>query len=106
MVNVVIFGIGKAYETRRNFFEENRDRINVVAFLDNNLDFQGKKVDEKIVYEPEKICQLNFDGIVILSKKFDKEMKDQLVVMGVEQNLIWNFTMDFFFNNDIQICTS
>lgn len=91
MVNVVIFGIGKTYEIRKKIFEENRDRINIVAFLDNNSDFQGKKVDEKVVYEPGKIKEINFDGVVILSKKFEKEMTNQLLAMGVKQNLIWNY---------------
>lgn len=91
MVNVVVFGVGKAYETRKNFFKENRDRINIVAFLDNNPEVQGKKIDERMVYAPDRIWQLDFSGIVILSKKYEQEMTKQLVAIGINQKLIWDY---------------
>ena len=83
MVNIIIFGIGKMYEVRKSFFEENRDRINIVAFLDNNPEFQGKQKDGVAVYAPEKIEGLNYDCVLLLSKQYMKEMKDQLLSLGV-----------------------
>ena len=89
MVNIIIFGIGKMYEVRKSFFEENRDRINIVAFLDNNPEFQGKQKDGVAVYAPEKIEGLNYDCVLLLSKQYMKEMKDQLLSLGVSCELIW-----------------
>ncbi|MCI8461860.1 MAG: glycosyltransferase [Lachnospiraceae bacterium] len=89
MVNIIIFGIGKMYEVRKSFFEENRDRINIVAFLDNNPEFQGKQKDGVAVYAPEKIEGLHYDCVLLLSKQYMKEMKDQLLSLGVSCELIW-----------------
>ena len=90
MVNIVIFGIGNMYETRRNFFEEHKDRIRITAFLDNNTEVQGKEKDGIFVYPPECVKELHFDRIVILSTKFMREMTEQLLTLGIEQSLIWD----------------
>lgn len=91
MINIVIFGIGETYANRRNFFRENSDRVRIVAFLDNNTGVQGKEMDGIMIYSPEDIKKLCYDGIVILSKKFGQEMAEQLSASGIEQDVIWNF---------------
>ena len=42
------------------------------------------------IYAPERIGEIDFDGILILSKKFGAEMTEQLLALGIEQKLIWN----------------
>ncbi len=70
---------------------ENSDRVRIVAFLDNNTGVQGKEMDGIMIYSPEDIKKLCYDGIVILSKKFGQEMAEQLSASGIEQDVIWNF---------------
>lgn len=93
MVNILIFGTGETYKNKKNFFENNRDRIKIIAFLDNNPELQGKTMDGIIICSPKEIQNLCFDGVVILSLKYMQEMTDELQVLGIKQDLIWNFNM-------------
>lgn len=90
MVNIVIFGIGKAYQIRKSFFEENIDKIRIVAFLDNDSKVQGDYIDEIPVYAPESIRKIEYDGVAVLSKKFGQEMIGQLLAMNVGEEKIWD----------------
>lgn len=90
MVDIIIFGVGVSYKERKRLFLNNTDRINIVGFLDNNANIQQEKIDGKIVYAPEFICELKYDAVVILSKKYMQEMTDQLLKLGVEAKNIWN----------------
>lgn len=90
MTKIVIFGIGKTYDLRKNFLRENSNRIEIVAFIDNNLDAQGKMLDDIPIYAPEELKKINFDGILILSNKFGAEMTEQLLSMGIKREQIWN----------------
>ena len=33
MVKIVVFGVGKTYEMKKSFFEENSNRIEIVALI-------------------------------------------------------------------------
>lgn len=90
MVNIVIFGVGKTYDLHKNFFWENNDRIKIVAFIDNNADVHEKILDGIPIYAPEKINEIDCDGILILSNKFGVEMTEQLLAAGIPQGRIWN----------------
>lgn len=91
MVSIIIFGIGETYKLRRHWLNENREWIKITAFLDNNSEVQGKKVDGIVVYAPQEIKRIFFDGIVILSQKFGQEMTEQLLNLGINHEKIWNF---------------
>ncbi len=91
MVNILIFGIGETYKNRKKFFEDNEDRINIVAFLDNNPEVQGKTMDGITICSPKEIHNLRFDSVVILSIKYMEEMTAELLALGIKQELIWNF---------------
>lgn len=90
MINIVIFGVGKTYIAKKNFFVKNSDRIKIVAFIDNNPDIQGKLLDGMPIYAPEKIEEIDFNGILILSNKFGAEMTEQLLSVGIKREQIWN----------------
>lgn len=92
MTNIVIFGAGRAYRNKKEFLSRNKDFINIVAFLDNNVTIQGHKIDDICVYNPSDIKKLNFDAVLILSEKFEKEMKNQLSALGIVQEAIWNIS--------------
>lgn len=91
-MDIVIFGVGETYKNKKTFFQNNMEKINIVAFLDNNSEFQGKELDGVTIYAPKEINNLNYDGIVILSEKYMEEMTAELLEIGVKKNLIWNFT--------------
>lgn len=97
MVNIVIFGVGKTYDFHKSFFAENSNRIEIVAFIDNNPDVQGKMLDGIPIYAPEKIKEIDCDGILILSNKFGAEMTEQLLAVAIPRERIWNFTKLKFF---------
>lgn len=90
MVKIVVFGVGKTYILRKKFFAENSDRIEIVAFIDNNADMQGELLDGIPIYAPEKIKGIDFDGILVLSNKFGMEMTEQLLAIGIKREQIWN----------------
>lgn len=90
MINVIVMGIGEAYIKRKNIFEENFERIRIIGFLDNKA-VEGQMLEEVNVYKPERICELEYDGIVISSNKYKTEMKKQLLELGVSSEKIWDF---------------
>lgn len=91
MINIVIFGVGQAYVNRKEFFDNNGEEFKIVAFLDNNPEYQGKNKDGIKVYSPDDIKKIDYDVVVILSNKFKKEITDQLLLLGVKEKIIWNF---------------
>lgn len=91
MIRIVVFGVGQAYENRKYLYEEMGDRVEIVAFIDNNTTRQGTVQDSILVYAPDEITSIDYDGIVISSNKYKKEMSKQLIELGVEEDNIWDF---------------
>ena len=82
-MNLVVFGTGKRYIKSKEWLQGH----NIVAFLDNDVKKQGTTVDGVLVVSPEKICDLQYDYIVILSVYID-EMVAQLQQLGVDRQLV------------------
>lgn len=78
-MDVLIFGTGELYRKRKNFF---RDDITIVAFLDNNIEKQGKLFDGYMVFSPERVNELKYDKIFLLSS-YCADMREQLYHLGV-----------------------
>lgn len=72
---IVIFGTGSGGVT---FFNQQKYRFNVLAFVDNNPQKQGVSFLGRQVYSPEKICALAYDKIIIASD-YHVEIYHQLV---------------------------
>lgn len=84
MAKVIIFGTGVIYEKIKNLIPLD----DILCFLDNSMDKQGKKIDGKEVVSPQKIVEWQYDYIVMASVYW-VEMKSQLLEMGIEsQKLI------------------
>lgn len=84
-MNIVIFGTGLSAEA---FIKQiNMDQTNIVAFLDNNKEKQGKLMKNLPIYSPLAVAQLHYDFIVIASQ-FVTEIYDQLVSLGVPNDKI------------------
>lgn len=77
-MKIVVFGTGKAYR-------ENKDRLDstdeIIAFLDNDQNKQGALLEHIAIYPPEKVQDLDYEKIVIMSD-FAVEMREQLLALG------------------------
>lgn len=62
--NVLIFGASKGGE---GVYDCIKAEYNVIGFVDNNLQVQGGKVSNKMIYAPSEIAQLNFHKIIVAS---------------------------------------
>lgn len=82
----LIFGTGDYYERYKKWFRKE----DIVALLDNSPNKQNTMIDEINVLSPEEGIKQSFDVIVILSF-YVKEMRLQLIGMGVSENKIYHF---------------
>lgn len=83
-MQVVIFGLGVYYNLRKNNIKQN---AKIVAFIDNNSDLWGKTNEGVVIFSPSTIAQLQYDKIILMSRK-SNEMKNQLLNLGVSQDKI------------------
>lgn len=84
-MKIVIFGAGKFYQEKKHKIPA---KFEIVAFLDNNSQYQGKKIDGHLVVAPNEILQLSYDKIVLMSTS-EEAMKSQLIELGVDKKDIW-----------------
>ncbi len=82
----VLFGTGDYYRRFRHWF---RDR-EVINILDNDEKKQGTELDGRMILPPSAVRDLKYDAIVILSF-YVKEMKEQLLDLGVPEDRIFHF---------------
>lgn len=82
----LLFGTGEYYQRYKKWFSKDE----VVALLDNSRDKQGTYIDGIQVFSPQEGVGRDFDVVVILSF-YIKEMKLQLIELGVEESKIYHF---------------
>lgn len=82
----LLFGTGEYYERYKKWFAKE----DVLALLDNSLVKQNTCFDGIKVLSPKEGIQLPYDVIVILSF-YVKEMKAQLLDLGVTKEKIYHF---------------
>lgn len=85
-MRVLLFGTGDYYNRYKKWF----DRQEVVALLDNSEQKQHTVIDGVEVLSPEEGIRCDYDIIVILSF-YVKQMKQQLISLGVDKNRIYHF---------------
>lgn len=82
-MKLIIFGTGNYYRKYSKWFMPE----NIVAVIDNDEKKQGTFIDGHLVQSPLEVCQNDYDLIIILSLH-EKEMKKQLIKLGVESDKI------------------
>lgn len=89
-MKIVVFGLGKIFE-RRKARLHSYPNVELVAYTDNNMDLWGKFIDGIEVVRPEKVLEINYDVILIMST-YIEEIYQQLIKIGVENSKIkcWN----------------
>lgn len=85
-MKILLFGTGDYYNRYKKWFEHQE----VPALLDNSVQKQHTVIDGFQVLSPEEGIRLDYDLIVILSF-YVKQMKQQLISLGVDQNRIYHF---------------
>ena len=83
-MKVLLFGTGYFYRLYRHWFPDE----DVVALLDNSAAKQGQVLDGKRIVSPTEGVQLSFDAVFVLSMYY-REMRDQLVALGVPAERIY-----------------
>lgn len=82
----LLFGTGNYYDRYKKWFAKE----DVLALLDNSPQKHNTFIDGIRVLPPEKCIALDFDAIVILSF-YVKEMREQLIGLGVQESKIHHF---------------
>lgn len=82
----LLFGTGDCYERYRKWFSKE----DILALLDNSPAKQHSRIDGIEVLSPEEGIKLSFDAVVIMSF-YVKEMRRQLMDLGVSENEIFHF---------------
>lgn len=87
MDRVIIFGCGP---TGLRTYEELKNNNEILAFLDNDKEKTGSKIEELMVYEPsrEQLSKLSYDYIMIASVYGKYEIRKQLRELGVADDKI------------------
>lgn len=84
-MKIVVFGAGNFYLERKDCIPKETE---IIAFLDNNTELQGKDRDGILIVSPDRVCDLVYDKIILMSI-YDEAMKRQLLDLGVEGENIW-----------------
>lgn len=85
-MKIFLFGAGKLY---RESYQKitNLKNIEILGIIDNNSSIIGKKINDFYVFDPKSIQQFEFDKIVI-TNTFIKEIKEQLLFLGISSKKI------------------
>lgn len=86
MKKIVIFGIGQYWKLRKVCLEQDNE---IVAFLDNKK--KGTTLDGYQVVSPEQISGFEYDVILLMSLKYEKEMRQQLKDLNINMNYVYNW---------------
>lgn len=83
-MKIAIFGTGKRYLQLK---DKLRKDIDIIVFLDNDPIKWGKTIDGISVINPKEIMHYTFDFVFLMSI-YQKEMRDQLIQIGVAERKI------------------
>lgn len=85
-MHIVIFGTGKICQRLKKNFQ---DDLEIIAYLDNDSSKWGHKLDGVKIVSPQKICNYDYDFIIVLSA-YQTEMIAQLKSIGVPDKKIFD----------------
>lgn len=87
MNKVIVFGTGLFWNNHKETVQTYSD---IVCFLDNNSSKIGACLDGKIIESPQNVNNYEYDIVLIMSQ-YEKQMKEQLVDLGVSEENIWTY---------------
>ncbi len=77
-MKLAIFGTGKVYDRCKHWLKD----CDVVALFDNSVDKQGLILDGVKIAEPTKICDYEYDYVIIMAAKYN-DIVQQLLGLGI-----------------------
>lgn len=86
MIKTVIFGTGQYYKNRASEIARMQE-VQICAFIDNNPDLNGKKINDIPVSSPDALLQIDYDYVVLMSL-YASDMKKQLLNIGIKESRI------------------
>ena len=89
-MKVIFFGTGSYYRNKKSSLKATL-AVEIIAFIDNNSSLWGTEKDGIIIGAPEDVLQAEYDYIVLMSDVYHKEMRVQLLELGVLENKILEF---------------
>lgn len=89
-MKLIIFGIGRFYERRKERLFESLGSNQIVAFIDNKIEEDTVFESNYMLCNPKKVKILEYDQIILMSYSF-YEMKQQLMEYGVgpDKIILW-----------------
>lgn len=91
MINLVIFGTGKCSERVESVLY--KERISIIAYLDNSLEKQSTKRNGKEILPPNKLNSLKYDYIIVSTRRY-KEVLKQLQMYHIPEEKIIGYYED------------
>lgn len=89
---IVLYGAGEVAEVfLQNIAFNNKNGIAIIAVLDDDIAKQGTLIGNNIVLSTREITNLNYDGILISSYKFNTVLFEKLIKMGIDEKTIIRF---------------
>lgn len=88
-MRIFLFGTGRFFRKRQDFFSRISQNDDFLGFLDNRAT-EIIQCDGFPVYKPEIVLSMDFDAIVLMSASFP-EMKEQLLSLGVSARKIFSW---------------
>lgn len=86
MNRILLFGAG-------GYYQDNKAELNglinteIIGFIDNDREKQGKQLDGTVIYSIESLAQLEYTYIIIMST-YAYEIEMQLINYGIEKSRI------------------
>lgn len=87
-MRILVFGTGLYYRNRRDKITKGE----IIGFLDNNSDLWGQEIDGVSIYAPEELSNIDFDIILLMSKKSGEMYKQLISELSVNSKRIYTFS--------------
>lgn len=88
---ILVFGCGKRYTKIKALLCDAGDAVEVVAFVDNDVEKQGHILDGKIIISVADMVNYEYDGVLVSSDKHFMEIREALIRTNVQTKKIWSY---------------
>lgn len=85
-VKVIIFGTSLGAEKVLRLID--LDKVSIIGYLDNAKSKQGRYYNNVKIISPDNLFLYEFDYIILGSVSYRKEMKDQLLTLGINRGKV------------------
>ena len=76
MKKIIVFGVG--YQLKKMIYRNYFIEYDIVAYCDNDRNKWGQEYEDKRIISPDDISMYEYENIVITTKLYEKEIREQL----------------------------